>query len=355
MNLRCNVVVLAVIVRLSVNVSYAGLIHESRAFVAVSGGVDQFQIKTDTSQFFAATQLEENTPRAHEPTEQGSVLLLARAGSRSVGTAIDFHLHTSGFNPDSDFHVAGAGGVAQARFDDNLTLALKPLIGGDPFATAELNGKNLADYAGKLVVRTSASLLTGLESIDGFGTAELISDFLLEFSASVEGGSSETTRLEGPEAFTIPANTFNPLLDHNLYTDKTLLDAGITANQLRDGVLNPLNTPFPTLAISIEIFERFGGRTGGNASAIGQLDASHTMEVMGVIFQNSQGEILPLSQFFTITSDSGSLYPILDSLPGLPEPNAVPEPGTLTLIGLGAIGLVSGAVRRRYRPLSLEI
>jgi hypothetical protein len=85
----------------------------------------------------------------------------------------------------------------------------------------------------------------------------------------------------------------------------------------------------------------------GNVTEHAKVDFKNTIEILGIIPYDSDGNILP-SNSLTITSESGLIYPVL----GL-EPLAAPEPGTLTLAGLGVVGLVASAWRQRRRRNSV--
>jgi hypothetical protein len=85
----------------------------------------------------------------------------------------------------------------------------------------------------------------------------------------------------------------------------------------------------------------FADASAGVGSAV--VDASHTISLDGLWFTDGNGNPIPASSV-RVTSEFGFNYHILNA-----APQVVPEPGTLTLVGMGAFGLVAGAIRRRRR------
>ena len=82
------------------------------------------------------------------------------------------------------------------------------------------------------------------------------------------------------------------------------------------------------------------GRSWGRASnGFGLSDFSHTMTPFSILMPDGT---TPESHGFSLAFDSGMESPNV-------AVSAVPEPGSMTLLSLGAIGLVGGAVRRQLR------
>ncbi|MFN0196632.1 MAG: PEP-CTERM sorting domain-containing protein [Planctomycetaceae bacterium] len=82
------------------------------------------------------------------------------------------------------------------------------------------------------------------------------------------------------------------------------------------------------------------GHPGTNSNRT-TLDFSHTLSILGFRFYGANGDMMD-PDLFQVTSQTGYIY---DSLG--PEVSAVPEPGSLTLVGLGALGMAAGWRRRR--------
>jgi hypothetical protein len=71
------------------------------------------------------------------------------------------------------------------------------------------------------------------------------------------------------------------------------------------------------------------------------VDYSHTLTFSPFLITDINGNYIPGSENWEIVGSSGLVYP--SAVPV----QSVPEPGSLTLIGLGAVGMACGAFRRR--------